>query len=322
MGTIKDKSTLSVVIPVFNEAKNVKPLCSSLKQVLESTGRGYEIIFVDDGSTDGSGSEIDSLCDAPEVKAIHFRRNFGQSAALMAGFDHASGDIIISMDGDLQNDSRDIPKIIEKMDEGYSVCATWRKDRKDSALKRKIPSMIANWLISKISGVRLKDYGCTLKGFRKEYIKNIPIYGEMHRFLPIYAKWRGARIAEIPVSHHPRISGKSKYGIERIFKVLLDLILIKFYDSFAQKPMYAFGIVGAVSFILSFLMFFIMLYFKFWGGKTFIETPLPLLAVQFFLIGVLCLLLGITTDLVMRTYYESQSKRPYFVDYTMNLKSE
>ncbi len=313
---------LSVVVPVFNEAGNIGKLHEELSRELDALGRSYEIILVDDGSTDGSELLLDSLCVDPRVKVIHFRRNFGQSAAMMAGFDHASGEVVVSLDADLQNDPADIRLILEKLEEGYTVVSGWRKDRKDKALTRKVPSFFANRLISAISGVSLNDYGCTLKGYRRPFIRNLGIYGEMHRFLPIYAKWQGAKIAEIPVSHRPRGSGQSKYGLERTLKVLLDLLLIKFYDGYAQKPMYAFGSVGFASMLLSFLCFFAMLYFKFWGGKTFIQTPLPLLAVQFFLIGIICFLLGITTDLVMRTYFESQNRRPYIVSYTKNMTEQ
>ena len=316
---MEDRTAISVVIPVFNEAENILPLYERLVPVLEGMGLAFEILFVDDGSSDGSSAKMDELCADSRVKTIHFWRNFGQSAALMAGFDHASGGIIISMDGDLQNDPADIPRIVEKINEGFTVVSGWRKDRKDKAVTRKLPSKIANGLISWLSGVHLHDYGCTLKGYRREFIKNIGIYGEMHRFLPIYAKWRGANITELAVAHHPRRHGESKYGLERTFKVILDLFLVKFYDSFAQKPMYAFGFISIASVLLSFLSFFLMIYFKYWGGKSFIETPLPLLAVQFFLIGVICFLMGITTDLVMRTYYESQNQRPYLINYTKNL---
>ena len=311
---------LSVVVPVFNEADNIDGLYGQIKPVLESLGKTSEIIFINDGSTDGSGPRLDALCADPCVKVIHFRRNFGQSAAMMAGFDHAKGEVVISLDADLQNDPADIPLILEKLDQGYTVVSGWRKDRKDRTLTRKVPSFVANRLISALSGVPLHDYGCTLKGYRRQFIENLGIYGEMHRFLPVYAKWQGAKIAEIPVSHRPRVAGKSKYGLERTFKVLLDLLLIKFYDGYAQKPMYAFGFVGFSSFLVSLACFCAMIYFKFWGGKSFIQTPLPLLAVQFFLIGIICFLLGITTDLVMRTYFESQNRRPYMVSHTRNME--
>ncbi len=317
-----ERPDLSVVIPVFNESESLPELHGRLMGVLGDLGRPFEVLYVDDGSTDGSDKVVDGFCHDTRVKAVHFRRNFGQSAALMAGFDFAQGDVIVSMDGDLQNDPADIPRILDKLAEGYTVVSGWRKDRQDPSLTRKFPSQVANRLISAIGGVRLHDFGCTLKGYRREFISKVGIYGEMHRFLPIYAKWQGAKIAELPVAHHPRTRGKSKYGLERSFKVLFDLLLVKFYDSFGQKPMYAFGGVGLVSVFVSILCFLAMLYFKFWGGKSFIQTPLPLLAVQFFLIGVICFLLGITTDMVMRTYFESQGQRPYLVDRTRNLDGD
>lgn len=317
-----DAPALSVIIPVFNENDSLDTLCRELVSVLESMGEPFEIILVDDGSTDGSDKKIKGFCTDPRIKGIFFRRNFGQSAALMAGFDHASGGIIVSLDADLQNDPRDIPRIVEKLRQGYTVVSGWRKNRKDKALTRRFPSRVANGLISLISGVPLHDYGCTLKGYDRDFIENVGIYGEMHRFLPIYAKWKGAKITEIEVGHRERRHGQSKYGLERTVKVLLDLFLVKFYDSFAQKPMYAFGFIGIGSMGLSVLFFLAMVYFKFWGDKTFIETPLPLLAVQFFLIGVICILLGVTADMVMRTYYESQGQRPYLISHTRNLEKD
>ncbi|MEW5735839.1 MAG: glycosyltransferase, partial [Thermodesulfobacteriota bacterium] len=209
---------------------------------------------------------------------------------------------------------------LEKIEEGYTVVSGWRRDRKDRTVTRKLPSFFANRLISTISRVPLHDYGCTLKAYRREFIEDLGIYGEMHRFLPVYAKWKGARIAEVPVNHRARAHGQSKYGLERTFKVLFDLLLIKFYDSFSAKPMYAFGFTGLLSIFASICFFLAMIYFKYWGGKTFIQTPLPLLTVQFFLIGVMCFLLGITTDMVMRTYYESQRRRPYLISRVKNLQ--
>lgn len=313
---------LSVVVPVYNERENIETLYREIVDALEGEPYTFEILFANDGSSDGSAEILDSLAADPRVKVLHFRRNFGQSAAMMAGFDHAKGQVITCLDADLQNDPRDIPRVIAKLSEGYTVVSGWRKDRQDKKFTRILPSLVANRLISKLSGVNLHDYGCTLKGYRRELIENVGIYGEMHRFLPIYAKWQGARIAEIPVSHRPRRHGTSKYGLDRTVKVLLDLMLVKFYDKFSVKPMYAFGTIGILSVAASFVFFLAMLYFKFFGDKTFIQTPLPLLAVQFFLIGVMCFLLGITTDMVMRTYFESQKQRPYQLSHTLNLEEE
>jgi glycosyltransferase involved in cell wall biosynthesis len=253
------------------------------------------------------------------VRVIHFRRNFGQTAAMMAGFDYARGDVIIPMDGDLQNDPRDIAKLLDKLEEGYDVVSGWRKDRQDNALQRNLPSILANKLISFVSGVRLHDFGCSLKGYRREVIKGVRLYGEMHRFLPIYAKWHGAKITEVIVSHHARKTGHSKYGLERVLKVLADLLVVKFLDRWAEKPMYLFGGAGLLSFATSIGCFIWMVVLKFWYRKPFIETPVPLLVVVSALVGVMCLLLGLLAEMITRTFYESQGKSVYLVRATRNV---
>ena len=312
---------LSIIIPIFNEEGNIKQLHEKLLSVMGKKSYNYEIIFVNDGSTDSSRQKLDAIAVEDEhVKIIHFKRNFGQTAAMMAGIDAANGDILIPMDGDLQNDPSDIPRLLEKLDEGYDVVSGWRNDRKDASIKRKLPSKIANWLISKISGVYLHDYGCTLKAYKKDVIKGVRLYGEMHRFIPIYASWQGGKVAEIPVTHHPRIHGQSKYGLERTLKVVLDLILVKFMAKYSQKPMYVFGGFGFLSIFLSFLCFALMLYYKFFGNKSFIETPLPMLTVLFFLMGFICILMGFIAEMLMRTYFESQGKSTYLIDYTCNFE--
>ena len=312
---------LSIIIPIFNEEGNIKQLHEKLLSVMGKNSYNYEIIFVNDGSTDSSRQKLDAIAVEDEhVKIIHFKRNFGQTAAMMAGIDAANGDILIPMDGDLQNDPSDIPRLLEKLDEGYDVVSGWRNDRKDASIKRKLPSKIANWLISKISGVYLHDYGCTLKAYKKDVIKGVRLYGEMHRFIPIYASWQGGKVAEIPVTHHPRIHGQSKYGLERTLKVVLDLILVKFMAKYSQKPMYVFGGFGFLSIFLSFLCFALMLYYKFFGNKSFIETPLPMLTVLFFLMGFICILMGFIAEMLMRTYFESQGKSTYLIDYTCNFE--
>jgi glycosyltransferase involved in cell wall biosynthesis len=243
---------------------------------------------------------------------IRFRRNFGQTAALSAGIDHARGDIIVPMDGDLQNDPKDIPRLLAKLDEGYDVVSGWRVRRQDS-LRRRLPSQLANRLISWLSGVRLHDYGCSLKAYRRDVLEDVRLYGEMHRFVPIYASWQGARVAELPVDHHPRTRGKSNYGIERTIKVVLDLIVVKFLSSYATKPIYVFGGFGVASFALSFLAFALMVYFKVTGQKDFVQTPLPIVVAIFMLVGCLAVLLGLVAELSIRTYYESQGKRTYAI---------
>lgn len=314
---------LSIIIPIFNEEPNIRPLYEKLSTALADLGSDYEIIFVDDGSTDNTSSILDELVSQDaRCKAVQFKRNFGQTAAMMAGFDYSSGEVIIPMDGDGQNDPADIPKLLAKLDEGFDVCSGWRRDRKDNALMRTFPSRVANKLISWISGVPLNDYGCTLKAYRRDIIKGVKLYGEMHRFIPIYASWQGAKVTEIPVTHHAREHGQSKYGISRTFKVILDLMVVKFMASYSQKPIYFFGGFGLLSIFTSFLCFLAMIYYKFWGGKTFIETPLPVLAAMLFLVGVMTILMGLLADLVMRTYYESQDKKTYVVGKLQNLKDQ
>ncbi len=314
---------LSIIIPVYNEAENLPILYERLTHVLAAIDQPWEVIFINDGSIDGTKQTLNQLADQDgKVKVIHFKRNFGQTAAMMAGIDFASGDILISMDGDLQNDPADIPPCLAKLAEGYDVCSGWRRDRQDSTLKRTIPSRIANSLISWISGVHLHDYGCTLKAYKKEVIKGVKLYGEMHRFIPIYASWQGAKVTEIPVTHHPRLHGTSKYGLERTVKVLLDLIVVKFLTQYAQKPIYVFGCVGLVNILIAVVAAGASLYYKFFGNKSFISTPLPLLFVLTSITGVMCILMGLLAEIVIRTYYESQNKPVYLIAEQRNLEKD
>jgi glycosyltransferase involved in cell wall biosynthesis len=301
---------LSVVVPVYNEAENVGELHRRLDAAL--TGRA-EIVFVDDGSSDGTYARLHEIAASDaRVRIIRFRRNYGQTAALSAGIDHARGDIIIPMDGDLQNDPADIARLLQKLDEGYDVVSGWRVDRKDP-IRRRIPSQLANRLISRLSGVRLHDYGCSLKAYRRSALEDVRLYGEMHRFVPIYASWSGARVTEIPVTHHPRTRGKSNYGIERTIKVVLDLIVVKFLASYSTKPIYVFGGFGVLSLLGAILVFGLMVFLKVTGLRSFIATPLPLVVVMFTLVGFLSILLGLVAELTVRTYYESQGKRTYSI---------
>ena len=231
----------------------------------------------------------------------------------MAGFDHANHPVVVTMDGDLQNDPSDIPILLSKLNEGYDVVSGWRKDRKDDSIKRNLPSRIANWFISRISGVHLHDYGCTLKAYRKEVLNGIRLYGEMHRFIPIYAKWMGAKVCEIPVQHHPRKFGQSKYGLKRIYKVILDIVLVKFLLDYNTRPIHVFGAFGVFCFGISFLSGVLAVYLKIVEDISFILTPLPLLVVMTFITGILCILLGLLAELLVRIYYESQNKTPYNV---------
>jgi glycosyltransferase involved in cell wall biosynthesis len=311
---------ISITIPVYNEQGAIGGLFARIKEVMDRHGKPYEVIFVNDGSSDGSPALLDSLAAAhPEVKVVHFRRNFGQTAAMMAGFDFASGEVIIPMDGDHQNDPEDIPRMLAKLEEGFDVCSGWRRDRQDNALQRNIPSMMANRLISAISGVKLHDFGCSLKAYRAEVVKDVRLYGEMHRFLPIYAKWHGARITELPVNHFARTTGHSKYGLERVTKVILDLVTVKFLDKYMMKPMYLFGFWAMVSLVASFFFAAWAIYMRF-HGYYFTQTPLPMMAVFAFMTGVICILLGLLAEMITRTFHESQNKSIYLVKETRNLR--
>jgi glycosyltransferase involved in cell wall biosynthesis len=314
----EDRPEISIVIPLFNEGQNLAPLVAALDEAVVSTGRSYEIIFVNDGSSDATGDLLDELGD-DHVKVVHFRRNFGQTAALMAGFNYASGDVIIAMDGDMQNDPADIPKLLEKLGQGYDVVSGWRVNRQDAAFRRNFVSKVANWLISTASGVVLHDYGCTLKAYRRSVLRDVRLYGEMHRFIPIYAAWNGGRVGEVPVNHRPRLHGKSHYGLERLVKVILDLIVLGFLYRYVQKPMYLFGSTGLVSFFISGVSGAASVYFKYWGGKSFIETPLPTLFAIAFITGCMCFLMGLLAELITRTYHESQQKETYLVARTRNV---
>ena len=311
---------ISITISVYNEEDNLFLLYDKLIKTLSAINCTFEIIFVNDGSTDGSADKLNELSIKDrKVKVIHFTRNFGQTAAMMAGFDHASGEIIIPMDADLQNDPADIPHLIAKLNEGYDVCSGWRKDRKDSPFKKVFVSKLANILISRISGVKLKDYGCTLKAYRKNVVKGVKLYGEMHRFIPVYASWEGAKITELPVKHHPRIHGKSKYGLERTFKVLLDLIVITFLDNYAQKPIYIFGGAGFICALLSVGTFSYATWLKFVNNISYIQTPLPVLSAMTMLAAFMCILMGLLAEMIMRTYYETQQKSIYLIGNVKNL---
>ena len=310
---------LSVLIPVYNEADNIQPLCEALLPALKAIGRSFEVIFINDGSTDATEARLMAVASGErQVRVINFRRNVGQTAAMMAGIDHARGNVIVPMDGDLQNDPADIHTLITKLDEGYDVVSGWRRDRQDGFTKRVLPSMIANKLISAISGVHLNDYGCTLKAYRREMLQGFRLYGEMHRFVPIYARWQGARLAEIPVTHHPRRFGTSKYGLERIAKVVLDLVVVKFLTQYETKPIYIFGLAGLMFMGVSFLAGAYALYLKLVEGVSFIMTPLPLMVTMGIITGVMCILMGLLAELLVRVYFESQGKSHYTVRSLVN----
>jgi len=303
---------LSIILPVYNEAENLRVLLPALADALEALGIAYEVVVVDDGSTDDTTTVLAEL-NRPKLKVVRLRRNTGQTAALMAGIRFSRGEVLISMDGDLQNDPADISRILAKLDEGFDVVSGWRADRKDARIRRNFLSRIANKLISIVSGVHLHDYGCSLKAYRRSALEGIQLYGEMHRFIPIYAYWNGARVAEIPVKHHPRRYGVSKYGLARIPKVILDLLVVVFLHRFGQRPMYVFGSVGLLSIGVGVVAGAVAVYYKFFGNKSFIETPLPLLFVMAMITGAMCFLMGLLAELLVRTYYESQQKTTYAV---------
>lgn len=308
---------ISVIIPIFNEEENIAKLYNSIINALKEID--FEVLFINDGSTDNSEKEIIKLSSADsKIKLINLRRNYGQTAAMQAGFDNSIGDIVIPMDGDLQNDPRDIPNLIEKINEGFDVVSGWRKIRSDKKLTRIFPSKIANIIISKISGIHLHDYGCTLKAYRKEILSEIKLYGEMHRFIPIYAAWEGAKVTEIPVHHHPRTAGTTKYGLSRIPRVILDLLVIRFFDKSLDRPIHLFGQFGLLMFLIAFLLFLTALFLKVFMNTSFILTPLPLLVVFFSMSGLLCIFLGLVAEIQSRIYFESKNRPAYLIKKNIN----
>jgi glycosyltransferase involved in cell wall biosynthesis len=315
--TSPGKPELSIFLPVYNEEPNLPPLHAKLDAALKTLGRTAEIIYVDDGSTDGSLKVLRNIARHDNrVRVVALRRNYGQTAAMAAGIDAASGEVLIPMDADMQNDPEDITRLLDKLEEGYDVVSGWRKDRQDKLITRKIPSMLANRLISWIGGVPLHDYGCSLKAYRRESIEDVRLYGEMHRFIPIYASWAGARVAEIPVTHHARTMGKSKYGLSRTVKVVFDLITIKFMASYQTKPLYLFGWAGLLTFAVSAvsaLLAFLMKYADWPHHADFVQTPLPVVAMVTLVLGVQLFLMGLLAEMMVRTYHESQQKSIYAV---------
>jgi dolichol-phosphate mannosyltransferase len=305
---------LSIVIPVYNEVEALVPLCEGLERVLAGLPLSSEIVFADDGSADGSSAKLDELArNNSRIRVVHLRRNYGQTAALMAAIQHSTGDIVISMDADGQNDPADIPHLLAKMAEGYDVVSGWRKKRDDRMLTRRIPSVMANFLISRLLGVPLHDYGCTLKAYRRDVIEDVRLYGEMHRFIPIYAAWEGARVTEIAVTHHGRRFGRSKYGLGRISRVLLDILILYFMDRAIDRPIQFFGKFGIAFLVGSVMIFCWALILKFVYGVYLIQTPLPLLAATTGLSGFLFLFLGVLAEIQSRTYFEARGKPAYKV---------
>ena len=315
---VKAKPYISLILPVYNEEENLVIQYDKIKQALARLKYSFEIIFVDDGSTDFSPSILKEIAAKDkQVKIILFRRNFGQTPAMAAGIEYSSGEIILFMDADLQNDPEDIGSLVSKINEGYDVVSGWRVNRKDSLI-RKIPSKIANWLISKISGIKLHDLGCSLKAYRGDVLRQVHLYGEMHRFIPIHVSWIGASIAEIPVNHNPRIYGRSKYGLKRIFKVLLDLVTVKFLGSYSTKPIYMFGGLGLIMIFLGIFCGIAVIVMKYTTGIYMTGNPLLSLTILFIIMGSLFIQMGILAELLIRIYHESKHTHPYHIGETIN----
>jgi len=317
---------ISIFLPVFNEEPNLRPLHEKLDRALAQLRRKAEIIYVDDGSSDASLSILREIAaHDPRVRVIALRRNYGQTPAMAAGIHAARVGVLIPMDADMQKDPADIARLLDKLDEGYDVVSGWRKNRQDPLFTRKIPSQIANWLISKIGGVQLHDYGCSLKAYRRESLADVQLYGEMHRFIPIYASWSGARVTEIPVEHHARTMGKSKYGLSRTIKVLFDLMTIKFMASYQTKPLYMFGFAGLATFMISLVCAVLAFLMKFadWPHHAdFIQTPLPVLTMVLLVLGLQFFFMGLLAEMLVRTYHESQAKPIYAVRERIGFEGE
>ena len=311
---------LSVLLPVYNEEESLDLQYKAVINALAGLKRSFEIIFVNDGSTDRSAEILRSIAAADKrVKVVNFRRNFGQTAAMAAGIDYSSGKILVFMDSDLQNDPGDIMKLLDKIEEGYDVVSGWRKNRQVKLISRKIPSWIANRLISRVTGVPMRDLGCSLKAYRGDVLRQVHLYGEMHRFIPIHASWVGARITEVPVEHHARQFGKSKYGIKRTFKVLLDLITVKFMGSYSTKPIYVFGGTGFIALLLAFVSGAAVIAMKLINNTDMTGNPFFMLTILLIIMGVLFLQMGILAEIMIRTYHESQKMPPYKVKETLNI---
>ncbi|HRS62329.1 MAG TPA: glycosyltransferase family 2 protein, partial [Spirochaetota bacterium] len=326
MAAVKTKKStsanpyLSVILPVFNEEESLTLQYKAVSDAVKKLKKTYEIIFVDDGSSDSSYDILKEIASSDKnVRLVRFRRNFGQTAAMAAGIDYSKGEVIVFMDSDLQNEPEDIGKLLEKIDEGYDVVSGWRANRQDKLISRKIPSKIANWLIARVTGVPLHDLGCSLKAYRGEVLRQVNLYGEMHRFIPVHASWIGARITEVPVGHHARQFGKSKYGIKRTFKVLLDLITVKFMGSYSTKPIYIFGGTGIFLLLLGFLSGAAVVAMKILLHHNMIRNPLLLMTVMLIILGVLFIQMGIIAEIMIRIYHESQKLPPYRVRETVNI---
>ena len=317
----KKMTNLSLVVPVYNEEENLHLLFDAIRKALDPLPRTWEVVFVDDGSYDDSLGVLNELAeqDTQHVRVVSFRRNFGQTAAIVAGLDYARGEIIVLLDADMQNDPADIPMMLGKLDEGYDLVSGWRKMRKDTYLTRTLPSNLANWLISRVTRVPLHDYGCTLKAYRRDVLEGFRLYGEMHRFIPVFANWVGARITEVQVNHHPRKYGKTKYGLERTVKVILDLFTVKYLVSYSSKPIYLFGGTGLALISGSGVMLLYLFIRRMISTISVLGSPLFQLAVMLFIMGFQSFLMGLIAEMLVRTYYESQRKPTYRIRKKINL---
>ena len=305
---------LSVVIPVYNERENISYLYENLNKVLPLLGKKYEVLLIDDGSIDGTFNELVKIHEQNNnYKVIRFRKNFGQTPAMSAGFDYANGEIIITLDADLQNDPRDIPLLLEKMNEGHDIVSGWRINRQDKAVSRKLPSKIANWLIAKLTGVKIHDYGCTLKAYSADVVKNIELYGEMHRYIPAVASWMGINVAEVPVHHHSRKFGKSKYGISRTIRVILDIIILKYLLSYSQRPIQIFGLMGLITGLIGCIVTIYLIIMRLFFNVPLSSRPLFTLSIFMIFIGLQLITMGILGELIMRTYHEASGKPTYAI---------
>lgn len=315
---------LSVVIPVYNEEESLPTLHKALQQALSGSSAGWEVIYVNDGSQDNSIQVLEELAveDPQHVRVVDFRRNFGQTAAIAAGIDYSDGEIIVLMDADMQNDPADIPMMIDKIHEGYDVVSGWRANRQDAFITRTLPSRIANWLISTVTSVHLHDYGCTLKAYRREVITGFRLYGEMHRFIPAYASSIGAKMVEVKVKHHPRKFGRTKYGLNRTIKVVLDLFTVKFLLSYANKPIYLFGGTGVILMLVSSVTLFLLAIRRLFFDIPVLSSPLFQMSTMFFILGFQSILMGLIAEMQVRTYHESQRKPTYSIRRVIGIEWE
>ena len=311
---VKQDIDVSIVIPIYNEEESLDHLYTALRPLLDSWDRNFEVVLVDDGSADSSPEILREMQQADDrIQVVLLRRNFGQTAAFSAGFDHARGKVIVTMDGDLQNDPSDIPMLLDKMDEGYDIVSGWRKNRQDRMIDRKLPSQMANRLISKMTGVHLHDYGCSLKAYRREVIERVHLYGEMHRFIPALASWMGVRVAEMPVNHNARQYGKSKYGLGRIVRVILDLLTVKFLLDYATRPIQIFGLVGLSSLVAGGALGVYLTIIRLFFNQPIGDRPMVILAALLIMIGVQLIIMGLLGEIMVRTYHETQDKPIYVV---------